>query len=130
MRALSILAGLFTAIILTSCEGNTTREWIVINNSSEAFQVAMKSNFSTEKVVTIETGKSKVIYVNETLGGQDNAGNTGEYFESFEIVNLSNTERKDIQASSNWKSESEHAKRVPSHFEHKFTISISDDDFY
>ncbi|MAZ37660.1 MAG: hypothetical protein CL842_09445 [Crocinitomicaceae bacterium] len=130
MRTLSILVGLFTAIVLSSCEGNTTREWKVINNSSEAFQVDMKSNFSSEKVVTIETGKSETIYVNDTRGGQDDAGNTSDYFESSEIVNLSNTERKDIQASSNWKSESEHAKRVPSHFEHKFTISISDDDFY
>ncbi len=129
MRTFSILVGLFTAIALSSCEGNTTREWKVINNSSQAFQVDMKSNFNMEKVVTIETGKSEVIYVYETRGGNDDAGNTGDYFESFEIVNMSNTVRKDIQASSNWKAESEHVKRVPSFYEHKFSISISDDDF-
>lgn len=129
MRTLSILAGLFTAIILSSCEGNTTREWKVINNSSQAFQVDMKSNFNSEKIVTIETGKSETIYVYDTRGGQDDAGNTSDYFESLEIVNLSNSVRKDILNSSNWKAESEHVKRVPSHYEHKFLISISDDDF-
>ncbi len=130
MRTVSILIGICLGIILSSCEGNTTREWKVTNNSSQAFQVDIKSNFNMEKLVTIETGKSEVIYVYETRGGDDDAGNTAEYFESFEIVSLSDSVRKDVQASPNWKSESEHAKRVPSHFEHKFTISISDDDFY
>ena len=129
MKVTMWLISLCLAFGFSSYEGNTIREWKVSNNSTKTIQLDVKTGFGVDKIFVVESGNSEIISVVENRGGNNDAGNTADYFDLLDLINPIDSTRKDIKASSPWSVESEHVKRVPSLYEHRFSITITDQYF-
>lgn len=129
MKVKMLLLVVSIGIGFSSCEGNTNREWKVSNYSSKTIQLDVKTGFGVDKIFVLESGNSEVISVIEIRGGNRVAGKTSEYFELLDLINPIDSTRKDMKANSAWSVESEHVKRVPSFYEHRFSLSITDQNF-
>ena len=114
---------------LVACEGNTYREWNVVNNSSTQIQIELISGNSGLDYSTVGPDSVRKIIITDQLGGSEFAGNPVHSFDSLLIYNLTDTLVKSVYDSSNWIVESEHVSKTPSSWEHKFTFTLTDQDF-
>lgn len=115
--------------LLVACEGNTYREWNVVNNSSNQIQLELKSGLSDLEQSTVGADSIRRIMVTDQLGGSDFAGNPIHSFHTLLIYNSTDTLIKSVYDSANWIIESEQVKKTPSNWEHKFSFTITDQDF-
>ena len=120
---------IFGLPLLTACEGNTYREWNVVNSSSTQIQVEFKSEFSDLDQSTVGPDSVRRIMVTDQRGGSDFAGNPVHFFDSLLIYKTTDTLIKSVYDSANWIVESEHISKAPSAWEHKFSFTLTDDDF-
>jgi len=115
--------------MLVACEGNTYREWNVVNNSSSRIQIELKSGLSGLEQSNVGPDSIRRIMVTDQLGGSDYAGTPVHSFDSLLIYNATDTLIKNVYDSTNWSIESEQVRKMPSAWEHKFTFKVSDSDF-
>lgn len=123
----------FMAIIgiplLIACEGNTYREWNVVNNSSTQIQIELKSDLSDLEQSSVGPDSIRRIMVTDQLGGSDFPGNPTHSFDSLLIYNSNDTLIKSVFDSANWIIESEQVSTAPSGWVHRFNFTITDQDF-
>ena len=115
--------------LLIACEGNTYREWNVVNNSTSQIQIELKSGLSDLELSRVGPDSIRRIIVTDQLGGSDFAGNPTQSFDTLLIFNSTDTLIKNVYDSANWIIESEQASKTPSGWEHKFNLTITDQDF-
>ena len=123
---------LSTVIILSlaSCEGLTSVERIIENNSSSEINVVVIFDEIDTLNSYIEMGGSELIRITEQLGGQPTASSPGNTISSLLIINESgDTLRKDYTVDENWLIEIEERSRIPSTYYHAYTFQVTDDDF-
>lgn len=114
-----------------SCEGETTRNWFIKNNSSGAIIVTDHSIKTNEvSSVTIPSGSSQVIEITYQRGGSTRADFASETFYSITVINaLGDTTTKDCINEGSWIYEIIHRKKVPSIYEQNYYLQLSDSDF-
>ncbi len=119
------------ATLMTSCEGNTDRDWIIKNNSSTKIDVTATLVFNSSTVSeTIDSDISKTLTITNQLGGSERAQLPDEAFSSFIITNENgDTFKKDFALPENWMTTIEQVKKVPSLYEHEYILEVNDEDF-
>jgi hypothetical protein len=134
MRSIIIhTAIVLVALMLISCEGNTTREFQITNSSSERLKTLSDlyiNSLPPGDTITIEPGMSKIIGINDTRGGNLDPGSPSDYIKKLFIKNMSGDSLlKDFRTDTNWRIRTIHISRVPSEYIHEFNLTISDEDF-
>lgn len=115
----------------TSCEGETTRSWIITNQSSSTITVTDHSSFYDKTNTTaIPSGGQEIIEILSQRGGSAKEVFASETFYSILITNaLGDTTTIDCLGINTWKSEIVRKKKVPSVYDHKYYMIVKDEDF-
>jgi len=126
-----LIVFLSLGLLLTSCEGNTDRDWIIANDSSSSIEVTatfiLDSGMSKE---TINSGNSKTITITNQLGGNSTPQAPNEVFTSLLVTNEEGgTFTRDFTLLENWESTIEQTKRVPSNYVHEYILYVTNEDF-
>ena len=121
------------AISLFSCEGNTRLEWNVQNNSSEDVYVVHKAwDYSSipPDTVSIATGETYLLGVNDVLGGQSIPWDPASFIDTLFVTSATGALcTKDWTDTENWGIVSQEERRIPSNWSHTYFFRVEDDDF-
>ena len=126
---------LFTAIallfviLLSSCEGNTTREWKIRNNSSTIIYANFDVIQSPVTADTIPPGETQTFAISDARGGNEDPGGPLDGVNSILIFNTSDTLKKDYTLETNWLISSEQKKKRPSDYYHEYIFEVENGDF-
>lgn len=134
MKKLNLLLGIITLSILTltSCEGNTDRYRHIQNNSGVDISIYASGNsfYEFEFQENLEAGQSVMFYNTNLRGGTDQIENPAMGIDSLLIINnTGDTCTLDYNIESNWNTEVEQRRKVPSDWQHNYTLTIKDSDF-
>ena len=119
------------ALLLSACEGNTDREWIIQNQSSNRIEV-QATLISTIAFIPkeIQPAQERSIFINSERGGNSSVVNTSDLFAKIIITNsLGDTLKKDPLLQTSWETDVEETKKVPSNYKHEYRFTITDSDF-
>lgn len=115
-------------LALSSCEGNTTRQWTVRNYSSQ--DISMETLIDGQsKSFQIEIGDEEIILLDDKRGGQKDPGNAMSRLDSILIFNTQDTAHSNFEDANRWSIKSDHRNKVPSDYFHEFILEITDSDF-
>jgi hypothetical protein len=134
MKKLNLLLGIITLSILTltSCEGNTDRYRHIQNNSSNSISIFASGSdyYEFEFQENLEAGQSVMFYNTNQMGGSETIENPATGIDSLLIINSEgDTCKKDFTIENNWETKVEHRRKVPSDWQHNYTLTIDDSDF-
>jgi hypothetical protein len=118
-------------LFLASCEGSTSREWIVSNESSTTIKVEATLTHETDTVYKIiASGEKKIITITTEDKGNSLPQQAYDVFTYFLITNADG-ESTDMQYADNdsWDIYIEETKNNPPHFEMTYTMVVTDGDF-
>ena len=130
---LNFITVLFVTVALLGCEGQTTREWYVQNDSSRQLTIYADMVFYSNFIdtVIIAPYSADMISFNEVRGGQDYAGPAVRQGDSVDVVaQPPDSLTKDIINETNWLVETDHKRKIPSFYYHRFTFVVSNADFH
>lgn len=117
-------------IFLASCEGNTTRDWRVDNQSSTTIYVESCLTGTVDTTVrVIDPEVMKTITITSEDKGNSIPQEAYEVFTHFLIFNASDTIEKNFTKNENWDIYIEHTKSNPDHFEMIYTVEVKNSDF-
>ncbi len=115
---------------LASCEGNTNREWRVNNNSSTTIVVRAGIFSSDTLYLSIEPQVEKIITITSEEKGNSEPQQAYDVFSHFLVTNADGeTTDMDYVDNDNWDIYIEESKRSPPHFEHTYTLVVTNADF-
>lgn len=124
---------LFTVILLlSSCEGQTTYEWVVTNSGSDSIRAFANVNLNYIGVeeYKIGPGESLTCAASEKRGGTADPGSMTQNLTEFYVLNSAgDTCTKDGFNENNWEAHTKHAKKIPSIYNHSFWFTVNDSDF-
>lgn len=125
-----ILWLVFIPFLLISCDGNTDREFMVKNASSQTVQVYVESVYNSEiDTISIGIGQTANVVYHNSMGGNSNEGTMSDFIQAMTAVNDSGQVlQKDYLLNENWLIESERVSRVPPDWRHTYTFVITDAD--
>jgi hypothetical protein len=112
-----------------SCEGNTRRELIIQNMSTDTISIVYEDVYEQAGTEILNSMNTSTIYLRDTRGGQSGAGSPSNLLVSLLILQGQDTCTKDYLTDLNWMIESEHVKKAPSQWVHEFTFVVNDSDF-
>lgn len=122
------LSLIFAAFLFGSCEGNTNRNYTLINASSHEVTAKIESVEGKSKF-QIPANQSKLVLSFNQRGGSSLAGHPSDYIFRLDIYNVEDTCFKDYTDPEKWNIISEEQSKVPSNWQHGFTFKFSDEDF-
>lgn len=126
MKSLLVFSLGLLLILLQSCEGNTQREWTVFNETNQSITIISNSNFTDLETFIIPPKSSKIVAINDLRGGQKEPGETNLHFDNLDLIRPSDSTSVDLKNNSKWEVQSVQLHRVPSEYEHKFSLHIND----
>jgi len=118
------------SVLLFACNGSTTNESIIRNNSSKTVSFLLYNNgFIRGDTITIEPAQSKTISIGETSQADEDAPDCARRIDSaLVIIEGGGTLLKDISESDNWLVETEQSRNIPREFEHICIFSFGNID--
>ena len=127
MKRYYIYALLAFLPFLYSCEGNTHREFTIVNNSSS--EIFYEVYGYSPVVSSVASGEQKTFWIEDDLGGQADPGVPTNFISAMLVYTTSDTTTKDYMDVNNWVIASRQVRKIPSQHEHKYFFSLSDSDF-
>ena len=125
---LALIAGI--AFLLSACDGNTKREWVIYNNSSTEIFISADTNYCTLMEENIPPGQTITILISNQLGGSNDAGSPSDSGNlNWMIYSLTDTLKKDPNKDDNWDIATNRESKTPSSYSHQFTFEFKDEDF-
>lgn len=129
MNKLFWIASLLVPTFFCSCEGVTHREFLVQNNSQSSFSVEAVGP-RADTIITVILPDEEVTITNwESLGGQAEAGDPGDYLPHFLVYNEVDTAQINYEQNNAWNVCSTHDSKLPSAYTHIFVLKVGEDDF-
>jgi hypothetical protein len=119
---------LCSAIYLMACEGNTARIWKVDNQTDGILKVQINSDSDSNSLSVTRMCAGEIIR-RDQLGGSDTPGPPDQSFTELLIILADDTLQTDYTLTESWQIESDHLKKVPSHWQHEFTLVVNDEGF-
>ena len=113
------------SFIFTACEGYTTREYIVKNNTNDTIIVQFQGIlFSDEQTEKIGPNSQSSIYYTDQRGGNANPGLVNETFDHVVVYNIfGDSICPNMLENDSWQIDSEQKNKVPSNYYHTFTYT-------
>lgn len=127
-KATYSLIAILGILFMTSCEGNTNRNYTLINASSHPVTAQIKS-VEGKSEFHIPVNESKLVLSFNQRGGSALAGHPSDYIFKLDIFNIEDTCFKDYTDPEKWNIISEEQSKIPSNWQHGFTFKFSDEDF-
>lgn len=121
---ISVLAA---SCALCSCEGVTEHEYTVVNNTTATVRYEVET-FASTMTDSILPGERAVVAYYELRGGNKKSMKAPYQMEEFRLVKSDDTLSIDDVLSS-WDIESDHVRRVPSHYKHTYKLKLTNDFF-
>ncbi len=130
-NVLKIFTALAIIFILSSCEGNTTKEWTINNDTSQTIYVTGNDKVLSVSInESISAGDSKTILVTDMRGGTDQYQNPADHLDSLVIINSnSDSTTKDYMIEANWEILIDERSSIPSDYLHTYDFHVTDNDF-
>ena len=116
------------ALLFTSCDGSTNREWHIINNSSTTIFIETSPEFWQNPIDPIPANTEKTIIVKQTIRGESFTGSPTDYA-NFLIFNTADTLIKNPNEDNNWNTTTKKTKNLPARYTHKFVFELNNSDF-
>ena len=125
----SIFSLLFLYVLITSCEGNTSVKYSLLNKSSENITVYYSYNESDGlESEQVQIGATFILFELDVLGAIDSPFQPTEYFDTLIVVNTSmDTMQKDFSQTMNWQNQIDQLKKFPPNWGHEYTIEVTDE---
>jgi hypothetical protein len=121
---------LFIIPLFLSCEGETTAENYIQNNSSTSIIVYAETSIVGEINAIVQPGEQYLLFTTVNTGGTENFQDPTGYIDSLYVTNLSlDTLQKDHKLSTNWGFVAEETRKAPSTWMHINTFIVTDSDF-
>lgn len=113
---------------MVSCEGNTNRNYTLINASDHEVTAKIES-LEGKSEFKIPSNQSKLVLSFNQRGGTALAGHPSDYIFNLDIYNIEDTCFKDYTDPDKWITISEEQSKIPSNWQHGFTFKFSNEDF-
>lgn len=131
MKKMKMAVWLLGALALGACEGNTTRDWVISNQTDEALEIEFQltSDASSNTIEQLEANESITVGTWDQRGGTEDPGSPSEQIQVLTITSESGqTSGIDFRDEANWSIESEHRSKVRSDYYHEFTFTVETED--
>lgn len=117
-------------VLLSSCEGGTDRFYRIQNDSSGPLEVKVYRTGADDQQYSVASASvEEVIYATQ-LGGSDYVDIPIAGLDSLVITNADGlVSTKSVDSKDDWKIEVKEERRIPSHYVHKYTLTITNSDF-
>ena len=127
LQLFGILA--FTSLFL-SCEGSTTRERRITNNSSTSIHVVADGANLSNYNKSITPSMNEGFFTSQQRVGTQTLEDPASGVNNIEIVNtFGDTCTKDFFLIDNWDIKTERKSEIPSEWKHEYTFIVEDSDF-
>lgn len=128
-----VVTGLFLAIVLWGCEGNTHQAYFLRNQTSESVVVVHShSAYSASPMdtVVVPSGEVKELGNEDWLGGRVEPDLPAAFIDTFLVYNADGMLcTKDWTQMNAWEIESFEDRKVPSQWRHEYTFEVQESDF-
>lgn len=124
---ISVVLWLALAVVFVGCEGETTKTFIVRNDSDESVLVDAETVYGHVFLDSIPTGNSREIAINQQLGGVKDPTDPLFEFERFLVINPT-SDTAEYQ-SNNWNISVDRRKKVPAIYHHQYVLRVTAEDF-
>lgn len=114
--------------VLTSCEGNTDVEIYLSNQSSDTITVKLYNDIDSS-IYDVLPNSNTEIYTQSMLGGQSDPGKISYYIDSLSLERHGIPCKVNLLINPSWEIITEHTRKVPSNYTHRFVRAIKSDDF-
>lgn len=119
--------------MLIACDGNTDTVFEVHNQSADTLYfkwIPLRYDTSITETETLLPGEVTQVLYQSTLGGRSNPPKISEHMDEPTLINTTgDTSLLELATEATWHISSMQKRRVPSNWEHRYSLTVTEADF-